>query len=577
MKVKDFHTKNRRFLDMNKVYAMLMVFVIIVSMLPFTLAQGNIATSDMDALKGEESPVSIVKQGIRTKKPIINQNIKDDVDIQDDIRQRIEAKLQVVEECVKNLIEEKGLSEEEAKRACGLRAVVAKKIVERVREIKKFNMTDFREFQKQQLMVSIEKCKELGLPKEKCEEKLKLKIKNIERLKEKDLERLRTIEEKKLVVAKRLNELKEDKYFSKFKNKTKARLIVKSKLEAAKKKFSHAKELFEERREKFNLAKEKIEAKKLALQACKDQETEECEQIREQAKEDAKNFLGKSADVILAALEKVRAKIETAEDLSDEEAAELLAKVDERIKIIEEAKEIIETSEDRWEIRKVASQIRAAWRNTKPIVERATGKLVNARIGVVVVRARQLEAKLERVLGRMVINGKDIEPIRSKIDEFKTHMDAAKADFKSAETKFKEAKEAEDADSKESALKEAKMFISSAKNHLKEARETMKAILLQIKAQGGETELEEDEELGLVEPSAEIENGLEEEEEETIEDEEEDVVVETEEGTEETEEEVETEMSEEEAEITTDASLNGTVTIEETDNTSEITSVNETE
>ena len=130
----------------------------------------------------------------------------------------------------------------------------------------------------------------------------------------------------------------------------KARALTKVKLEKARTNFLKAKDNFLKARERYEGAHQKFSEAKLKVEECKEEETEKCMEIKEQIKEHAKESLTAIADRILEHLEKLKAKVESNEDLSEEEAAEIIAKIGEQKTSIEEAKNIIETSETKEQV-----------------------------------------------------------------------------------------------------------------------------------------------------------------------------------------------------------------------------------
>jgi len=446
------------------------------------------------------------------------------------------------------------LAKEEAKKEIGERAV-AKTLKaakeenlsrEEVKERLVSKFEDIREHQKEQLMNAVEKCKEKNLTAELCEEKYGKRVELIEKLKEKDLERLKRILENKAKHKEEFSELKNSTEFRGYKERFdyKARIIGKTKLGEAKGRFLDAKEKYSEAKEKYADTGLEFQDAKEKIAECKDQNTTECAQLEDEIRAKAKEHLLNIADVIIENLNKIKTKAESSEDLTEEEAAELIEKIDAQIQEIEDIKAKIEAAETKEEITEAAKELKDKWALLKENAEVHAGRVVNARIGGIIVKSKQLEDKLNKVLERMAEKGIDTSPVESLVTEFNAKIDSAAEHYKLAVEKFEEVKATETPDSE--IINEAQEHMKEAHNALQEAQQILKDITSAIKQSGGEEELEESDE---AEPVEDEETSEDVEDEETAEEEEE--AAETEEETEDVEEEEEEETETEEEETNT--------------------------
>lgn len=252
-------------------------------------------------------------------------------------------------------------------------------------------------------------------------------------------------------------------------------------------KYVTAKNEFIKARQLQVAAKDKFVNAKNRFKECEGSETAECNQVRQNVQTGAKNFLGNSADVIIRHLEKIKNQIQANEKLSEEEVAELVAEIDAKIAEIKEAKATAETAETKAEIVSAAKAINAKW---KPIKNRAmywAGRLVNARMGGIVVKMEHLEDRLLRALDKMEENGKDVSEIDPLIDEFHTLLESAKTHFDESQESYKQFKETRE-----------KTYLDAGKTHMNEARKDLvaahkklKEIVRSIKVAQGTEELDE--------------------------------------------------------------------------------------
>ena len=372
-------------------------------------------------------------------------------------------------------------------------------------------MEAIRMHQKDRLMNAIAICKEKNIASERCEDMFQRRMELVAKLSEKDLERLTRISDRKAEHLKDVDNLEKEEGFRKFdKEETKARKVASERIENARGKLKQAEETFARAVNAHKEAREKAAKLKDVLKECESSETDECRQKLVSHKEDTKTFLLNAADAIIAQLEKIKARVQSSEDLSEEEATELLNRIDAQIAKVREARASVEalTSESsRADIKDAAKQIREIWGNIKHNVAKDAERLIHSRIGGIIVRSKHLETKLNRILERMAENGKDTSSVESLVDEFNSALDEAKQYYDQAIEKFKSKDEA--------SVKEAQELRNKAHLALKKAHETLKQIHRELKSKGMEKELETDEE-------DEVEEEVEDQAEDASEDESED-------------------------------------------------------
>jgi hypothetical protein len=186
-----------------------------------------------------------------------------------------------------------------------------------------------------------------------------------------------------------------------------------------------------------------------------------------------------TADTILAQLEKIEARIQQNEDLSEEEANDLLERLSSYADEIREARATIEElGEDssREEIKEAANTIRKSWAHIKPKIKNHVERVVNSRIGGIIVRSKHLEEKLWKTLERMENAGKDTTAVEGLVEEFNTHLDDAAESYR----KSLNALESDD----EESVKEAHALRKEAHASLRKAHNLLKDIHRAIKNAG---------------------------------------------------------------------------------------------
>jgi len=369
-----------------------------------------------------------------------------------------------------------------------IRELETEEKLEKVKELKK---EDFREYQKGKLMTAVDKCREKELDKELCEKKFEKRIDLVDKLKEKDLERLKKQEERKIEKEEEKKEFKKDPKLSKYKEEKefKAREIAKEKLEKAKEDYKEAKEDYKEVKKEYIDSKKEFADKKEELDKCKDEDSEKCQQLMEEINEKARDFLLATADKILEHLEKVKAKVEGNEELSEEEATEILADLDDMIDEIEASRTTIEFSKNKKEVQDAARTIKHIWERIRGKLAIHTGKIFSSEIGYTIMKMKNVEATLERALARMEENSIDTTEIQLLIDDINELIDQAKDGYSAALDKFEEAAEAEDHEAARALIEEGNRYLKQVHVSLIEARDILNRVIEMIRNAGGADEL----------------------------------------------------------------------------------------
>ncbi|RMF05059.1 hypothetical protein D6764_05645, partial [Candidatus Woesearchaeota archaeon] len=293
-----------------------------------------------------------------------------------------------------------------------------------------------------------------------------------------------------------------------------------------------------EDRKKFNDIKKKVR------EVCKeDPESEACKEAQEEALNKAKEFLSNAIDVQIVYLEKLKSRIEASELLSEEEVQEILSEIDNLINTLEQLKEKVAEAENKDDIKAIAEELKDIAKKVKYRAQVHAGRIINEKVGEIVVRSEQLEKRLDCVLAQMEGQGIDTAAIDLMVDDFSNKVQSARDNWETAKKYFKEAqnlKEASDPNYEQvrQLVNLGKARVKEAHDDLKEAHKLLKEILKAIRNEGGSITScsnEDSEEVAVIsDDESSDDSAVEEEEEET------EVEVEDE-SEEETEEEVEVE------------------------------------
>ena len=271
------------------------------------------------------------------------------------------------------------------------------------------------------------------------------------------------------------------------------RQIAASRLQVARQRFEAARNRYQTAKQNYANAQARITQTRARYNECKMEETAECNQVRKETKANARNLLVNGADRVIASLEKLKEKIELSDRLTEEEAAERIAEIDARIAELQEAKETAEElgeDSDPEDVKEAANQIRNTWQNTKRVMQMNAARVVNAKIGGVIVKSEKLQERLDNAVAKLSEEGQDTSEVEALIDEFSASVESAKNHYNLAMDKHEEARATEGDVS--GIMKEATSHMQEAHKGLKEAHAVLAKVLRQMKAtRAGQQALEE--------------------------------------------------------------------------------------
>ena len=275
-------------------------------------------------------------------------------------------------------------------------------------------------------------------------------------------------------------------------NKTHIREMIQARVELAKERYAQAKERYQTAKQNYLQARKRINATKEKYNTCKGNRTEECDKVRAQVKTNSKQFLGNSADRVVAMLEKIKERVSSCEYLSDEEVEERVAEIDAKIAEIEESQGIIENLDNEStnsEIKAAVGKINQAWKKSQIVMKRQVGDLTNEKIGGIVIKSEKLAERLQNAIETLEEQGEDVSELEDMMDDFNGKVESAKQHQEQARNKYQEAKTAGEVDE---AMKEANRHMQEAHKELKEAHTMLAQMLRQIKqTKKGQEALEE--------------------------------------------------------------------------------------
>ena len=290
----------------------------------------------------------------------------------------------------------------------------------------------------------------------------------------------------------------------KVKDIIRVREIAKDKLLEANNKFLRAKNKYLEMKNIRLRVRDEFLGLKDQLKDCR-KSNEDCSALENQTFEKAQEDLITIADRLIQYLEKVKSKVESAENLNSTEAQEAIAKIDNLTAKLEDAKDELEAATEQDDLKEGAQMIREVWKDMKYSAFRYAERVIYSEVGQIFSRSELLEKKLEIVIGRLNDNGVNTTEMEELLDDFSAKIDDAREKMKDANDLFSEAKDLRAENKTEEAkekLEEAKNLTREAHQDLKDAHKILMDLVRMINQKGESfdpDEINEEDEVEVVE------------------------------------------------------------------------------
>ncbi|MBN2459891.1 hypothetical protein JXB28_06425 [Candidatus Woesearchaeota archaeon] len=283
------------------------------------------------------------------------------------------------------------------------------------------------------------------------------------------------------------------------------RVIEKSKLLEANNKFLRANNQYLEAKNLQLRARNEFLRLKEHLEQCEEDGGDNCTEIEEQLLEKGKEDLIALADRLIQHLEKIKSKVEAAENLDEADAEAMIENIDEYISQLEDAKDDVDAADTKEELKEAAQAISDLWNDMEYYAKRYAERVIHAYTRGVFVRSELLEGKLEDMLARLEEKGISTSELEDLLDDFSEHIDEARDKIKESSDLFNEAKELRatgDYEEAKEKLEQAKELNREAHDALKEAHKILMELVREINESGESCdldEIDEDDEVEMVE------------------------------------------------------------------------------
>ena len=234
------------------------------------------------------------------------------------------------------------------------------------------------------------------------------------------------------------------------------------------------------------------------VQACLEDNSTECQEARDDAKEISKGVMGKICQNTEEIMEKVRTRIQNSPKLTDEEKDSMIQVLEGQETELQDLCDQIEGA-DAAKLKELSQEMRQLMKEIKVKFGLAKALVHAKRVGLVLNRAEKLEIKLEAFIEKWNVTNCSIENLT---EQFGAKLDEARVAYNESVELWKQFKESiENGNPDTELLREAQAKMQLAQLNLKEAHVILKDIIVELrecrqieKVEGNETEENETEE-----------------------------------------------------------------------------------
>ncbi|MFH1440145.1 MAG: hypothetical protein ABIG89_06250 [Candidatus Woesearchaeota archaeon] len=257
------------------------------------------------------------------------------------------------------------------------------------------------------------------------------------------------------------------------------RKISKEKLAEAKDRYLKAKDAY---KDNFKEAKEKRER---FLELKKEKASDEEMLVA------AKDYLNHKIDLVISHFEKVKERVQSSENIAEERVQEETDNLNENIATLEEMKTSVDAAESKEDIKEIASELKNFWGKFRSSVKGYALGLINEKIKGVIVNGNDLEKKLDMMLNGVELRGLEItDELDAKIDKFSGNIERARQSYQESTELLAKAKELrknnedvadEIKEEYKGLVEQSKEKMMESKRFIKDAHDLLKDIIKELK------------------------------------------------------------------------------------------------
>ncbi len=245
--------------------------------------------------------------------------------------------------------------------------------------------------------------------------------------------------------------------------------------------------------ESLKTAKEKLEKAQLIFKEKKD------EFKKTKSLDSAKSYLTNLLDALTERVNKIKAKVESSKDLSEDRSKEVLADLDSVTTKISEWKTKVGASKTKEELKPLLKELNEAWKQLDHRIRVHGWRLELEHFAGILNQATHLDNKISKLLAFAEKNNVTITDKETKLSNFESKLDSAKSSYEKSAESFKQLRDLVQNKTANNTTSDRKSLIDSiqtnlkeAKKNLKEARESLisitKDVVSQLKGKNSQTD-----------------------------------------------------------------------------------------
>lgn len=192
----------------------------------------------------------------------------------------------------------------------------------------------------------------------------------------------------------------------------------------------------------------------------------------------ANTYLLGAKRILVDHIEKVSTRVEGDLNLFDNEKQRILDELISYQKWLNEKENIITAANTRTDLTNVAEIVRNKWQDIKQATKKITGQIINAKINRLIEKAENAAVKIERVIHRLNETGYDTSALETWLEDFYEKISLTKQKYHAAKEKYSEVASINDYNR---VLDSANNFILNARRYLKNAYQTLREIVKELK------------------------------------------------------------------------------------------------
>ena len=254
---------------------------------------------------------------------------------------------------------------------------------------------------------------------------------------------------------------------------------AKEKWDLARNRYAAAKENYKAAKEKYQNHKGNILEIRERVKACK--EDDECKKGKKDLKVGVKNHLGKTGDVILRSLDKLKSRIEDSKTMTDDEKENALARLsvkeEELLTLIDRIKEMSEDATAE-ELREAIKSLKDLWKEIQREQKWVITQLINHRLSTVVDKHDEYYNAMEMRYSTLEEKGasaEDLESLKEIMERFREEVAKLNVEQEEATEAWKKAK------SSPEGLEEAKAEQEDVREQMKITKEVLREFTAEFK------------------------------------------------------------------------------------------------